>query len=142
MRVALQNSRLTAQITADIAEREKAKRELEIAREVQERLFPQDCPGVGGLDYAGACRPAFEIGGDHYDFMRLSETTLGIAIGDMSGKGISASLLMATLRAYVHGLTAAGEADLCRLMTNLNRLGCESSAAERYATFFTASMIL
>ena len=119
-----------------LREHDKQKRELEIARDVQERLFPQDYPAVAGLEYAGACRPAFEVGGDYYDFMRLSDTELGIAIGDVSGKGISASLLMATLRAYVRGLTAMGEADLCRLMTNLNRLVCESSAAERYATFF------
>lgn len=121
-----------------LREHDKQKRELEIAREVQERLFPQDFPDVAGLEYAGACRPAFEVGGDYYDFMRLSENDLGIAIGDVSGKGIAASLLMATLRAYVHGLTALGEADLCRMMTSLNRLVCESSAAERYATFFYA----
>jgi serine phosphatase RsbU (regulator of sigma subunit) len=119
-------------------EHDKQKRELEIAREVQERLFPQDYPGVPGLEYAGACRPAYEVGGDYYDFVALSESELGIAIGDVSGKGISAALLMATLRAYVRGLTAGGSADLCGLMTNLNRLVGESSPIERYATLFYA----
>jgi transcriptional regulator len=119
-----------------LREHDKQKRELEIARDVQQRLFPQDYPAVAGLECAGACRPAFEVGGDYYDFIRFSETELGIAIGDVSGKGISASLLMATLRAYLRGQTALGEADLCRLMSNLNRFVHESSATERYATFF------
>jgi serine phosphatase RsbU (regulator of sigma subunit) len=119
-----------------LREHEKQKRELEIAREVQERLFPQEYPAVPGFEYAGACRPAYEVGGDYYDFIALSESEIGIAIGDVSGKGISASLLMATVRAYVRGLTAAGSADLCGLMSNLNRLVGESSPIERYATFF------
>jgi len=128
--------RTTSIVHTLVREHDKQKRELEIARDVQERLFPQDYPAVAGLQYAGACRPAFEVGGDYYDFIRFSETDLGIAIGDVSGKGISASLLMATLRAYLRGLTALGEADLPRLMSNLNRLVLESSATNRYATFF------
>ena len=88
-----------------MAEREKRQRELEIAREVQQRLFPQECPPVPGLEYAGACRPALEVGGDYYDFLTLSPTELGIAIGDVSGKGIPAALLMATLRAFLRGQT-------------------------------------
>jgi phosphoserine phosphatase RsbU/P len=71
--------------------REKRNRELELGREVQERLFPQEYPG---LDYAGACRPALGVGGDYYDFLPMSNGGLGIAIGDVSGKGISAALLM------------------------------------------------
>jgi len=128
---------LTASIMHTLlGEHEKQKRELEMAREVQERLFPQDCRALTGLDYAGACRPAFEVGGDYYDFIRLSETELGIAIGDVSGKGMSASLLMATLRAYLRGQTALGESNLSRLMSNLNTFVGESSAIHRYATFF------
>ena len=72
--LALENSRLTAEIAAQIAEREKRQRELEIAREVQQRLFPQECPPVPGLEYAGACRPALDVGGDYYDFLPLSPT--------------------------------------------------------------------
>ena len=74
-----------------LREHDKQRRELEIAREVQQRLFPQDYPAVAGLEYAGACRPAYEVGSDYYDFMRFSETELGTAIGDVSGKGIAAS---------------------------------------------------
>ena len=134
--LALENSRLTAEIAAEVASREKARRELEIAHEVQERLFPQEYPPVRGLDYAGACRPALGVGGDYYDFIRTSDSKLGIAIGDVSGKGIPAALLMATLRAYLRGQTIRGEDDLAAMMSTLNSLVYESSAANRYATFF------
>lgn len=136
--LALENSDLMARIAAEIATREKHKRELEIARDVQQHLFPQRYPPVAGLDYAGACRPALEVGGDYYDFIELSPRELGIAIGDVSGKGIPASLLMATLRAYLRGQTAGRECDLPSLMVNLNRFVYESSSANRYATFFYA----
>ena len=134
--LALENSRLTAEIASEIAQREKAKRELEIAHEVQERLFPQEYPPIAGLEYAGACRPALGVGGDYYDFIRFSDSELGIAIGDVSGKGMPAALLMATLRAYLRGQTIRGEPDLAGMMANLNALVYESSAANRYATFF------
>ena len=101
--LALENGRLTAAVSAEVAARAKQTRDIEIARDVQQRLFPQEYPPIPGLDYAGACRPALRIGGDYYDFIPLSGTELGIAIGDVSGKGIPASLLMATLRAYLRG---------------------------------------
>jgi phosphoserine phosphatase RsbU/P len=136
--LALENSRLNAQITLEIAEREKRLRELEIAREVQERLFPQSYPPVQGLELAGACRPALAVGGDYYDFVPLEAGRLGIAIGDISGKGIPAALLMATLRAFLRGQTVRGRADLAGLIADLSGLVYESSAPNRYATFFYA----
>jgi sigma-B regulation protein RsbU (phosphoserine phosphatase) len=134
----LENGRLTEAIATEVAAREKHKRELEIAHEVQERLFPQDYPPIAGLEYAGACRPALGVGGDYYDFLLLSKTDIGIAIGDVSGKGIPAALLMATLRAFLRGQTIQHQTDLTVLMANLNALVFESSAPNRYATFFYA----
>jgi sigma-B regulation protein RsbU (phosphoserine phosphatase) len=134
----LENSRLAAQVAAEVADRVERTRELDLAREVQERLFPQAYPSIASLDYAGACRPALDVGGDYYDFIHLSDTELGIAIGDVSGKGVSAALLMATLRAYLHGQASRFVADLTQVMVNLNRLVYESSAANRYASFFYA----
>ena len=134
----IENSRLAAQIGAEVAGRVERNRELDRAREVQERLFPQSYPAIPGLDYAGLCRPAGLVGGDYYDFIRISETELGIAIGDVSGKGISAALLMATLRTYLHVQTRHRLTDLADMMASLNRLVYESSAANRYATFFYA----
>ena len=93
---------------------------------------------MAGLDYAGHCRPALGVGGDYYDFVALEDGSLGIAIGDVSGKGIAAALLMASLQASLRGQTIAGAADLAGLMRNVNRLVYESSSSNRYATFFFA----
>ncbi|MGH9886773.1 MAG: PP2C family protein-serine/threonine phosphatase, partial [bacterium] len=101
--LSLENSRLTAAVASEVALRARMSREVEIAREVQERLFPQNRPPVPGLDYAGACRPALGVGGDYFDFLELSGGRLGLAIGDVSGKGISAALLMASLQASLRG---------------------------------------
>jgi phosphoserine phosphatase RsbU/P len=136
--LALENSQLTAAIASEIAQRERLNREVEIAREVQERLFPQEFPVVAGLDYSGACRPALGVGGDYYDFLLLPEDRLGIAIGDVSGKGISAALLMASLQASLRGQAMQGTNDLAPLMSNVNRLVYDASAENRYATFFYA----
>ena len=134
--LALENGRLTEAIREEARAREKQNRELELGREVQERLFPQHYPVIPGLDYAGACRPALGVGGDYYDFIPMSNGGLGIAIGDVSGKGIPAALLMATLRAFLRGQTIDHETDLSAVIANLNRLVFESSAQNRYATFF------
>jgi phosphoserine phosphatase RsbU/P len=134
--LALENGRLTEAIKEEARAREKQNRELELGREVQERLFPQNLPAISGLDYAGACRPALSVGGDYYDFIPMPNGWLGIAVGDVSGKGISAALLMATLRAFLRGQTIDGQTDLGAVVANLNRLVFESSAQNRYATFF------
>jgi sigma-B regulation protein RsbU (phosphoserine phosphatase) len=136
--LALENSRLAAAVAAEAARRERINRELEIAREVQERFFPQTLPTVDGLDYAGHCRPALGVGGDYYDFLALPSGAFGLAIGDVSGKGIPAALLMATLQASLRGQTLAGTIDLAALMSNVNRLVYDSSPGNRYATFFYA----
>jgi sigma-B regulation protein RsbU (phosphoserine phosphatase) len=136
--LALENSHLTAAVAAEIARREKMNRELEIAREVQERLFPQNFPEIPGLDYAGKCRPALEVGGDYYDFLPLLDRNLGIAIGDVSGKGIPAALLMASLQASLRGQTMGGSMGLSTIISNVNRLVYDASPTNRYATFFFA----
>jgi len=136
--LALENSRLAEEVAAEVAQRERINREIEIAREVQERLFPQNLPEIDGLDYAGYCRPASGVGGDYYDFLSLPDGRLGIAIGDVSGKGIPAALLMASLRASLRGQTIQGVSDLATLMSNVNKLIYESSPSNRYATFFYA----
>ncbi len=106
--LALEVARLTAAIGREMAQRERLNRELEIAQEVQEHLFPQRLPVVAGLDYCGHCRPAREVGGDYYDFLELPEGKFGIAIGDVSGKGIGAALMMASLEASLRGLASVG----------------------------------
>jgi sigma-B regulation protein RsbU (phosphoserine phosphatase) len=135
--LALEVSRLTEAVSAQVAQRERLNRELEIAREVQERLFPQRLLAVPGLDYWAECRPAREVGGDYYDFLELPAGKLGIAIGDISGKGIGAALMMANLQACLRGQAAATR-NLPELIRRVNRMVYEASSANRYATFFYA----
>ena len=138
--LALENSRLTETIAREAAQKERLNRELEIAREVQERLFPQELPPTEGLDYIGACRPALGVGGDYYDFLELPDGKFGIAIGDVSGKGIGASLMMASLQASLRGQAIHCGSDLAELMKHVNTLVYEASTSNRYATFFYAQL--
>jgi sigma-B regulation protein RsbU (phosphoserine phosphatase) len=80
-------------------QKERLERELEIAKEVQERLFPDTAPRMNCLDIAGICLPARTVSGDYYDFLPLGGQELGLALSDICGKGISAALLMANLQA-------------------------------------------
>jgi len=134
--LALENARLMSAIADEVAQRERLNREVEIAREVQERLFPQTLPPITGIDYAGACRPALGVGGDYYDFLALPGGQLGIAIGDVSGKGIAAALTMASLQASLRGEATRAPENLAALMSNVNHLVYEASSSNRYATFF------
>jgi phosphoserine phosphatase RsbU/P len=133
--VALENSQLTAEIARETAIRARMNREIEIAREVQEGLFPQHYPPVAGIEYVGFCRPALGVGGDYYDFVKVGEE-LGIAVGDVSGKGVPAALLMASLQASLRSQAISTPKDLATLMERLNALIYEASPANRYATFF------
>jgi sigma-B regulation protein RsbU (phosphoserine phosphatase) len=135
--LALEVARLTTAIGREMAQRERLNRELEIAQEVQARLFPQCLPTVAGLDYCGHCRPAREVGGDYYDFLDLPEGRLGIAIGDVSGKGIGAALLMASLEASLRA-QAPVRHDLADLVKQINNLVYDASSENHYATFFYA----
>src|SRR5579872_2271874 len=136
--LALENARLMSAIADEVAQRERLNREVEIAREVQERLFPQTLPPIAGIEYSGACRPALGVGGDYYDFLALPGGHLGIAIGDVSGKGIAAALMMASLQASLRAEATRAPKNLAGLVGNVNRLLYEASSDNRYATFFYA----
>jgi sigma-B regulation protein RsbU (phosphoserine phosphatase) len=136
--LAVENSQLASAIAAETAEREVIQRELAIAREVQQRLFPQNYPQVPGVEYYGTCRPAREVGGDYYDFLELPDNALGLAVGDVSGKGVSASLLMASLQASLRAQALVASADIKLVMENVNRLVYAATPINRYATFFYA----
>lgn len=122
-------------------ERESAtrlKRELEIASEVQQRLLPRFPPTTDDLECAAICRPALVVGGDHYNYWSLPGGKLDITLGDVSGKGISAALLMASLQAWLHGLILRWPEDLPTLCSELNRIVHANSSADRYSTLFLA----
>ncbi len=135
--MALEVARLTTAIGSEIAQRERVNRELEIAHEVQEHLFPQVFPAVPGLDYSGMCRPARTVGGDYYDFLELPDGKFGIAVGDVSGKGIGAALMMASLVASLRGQASVAQ-NVPELIARVSNLVYGASSASRYATFFYA----
>jgi len=134
--LALENANLLQTVADEVAKRERLNREVEIAREVQERLFPQKLPEIAGIEYTGHCRPALGVGGDYYDFLALPQGHLGIAIGDVSGKGIAAALMMASLQASLRSEATRAPENLAAAVANVNRLVYEASASNRYATFF------
>jgi phosphoserine phosphatase RsbU/P len=135
--LALEVARLTTAIGSEIAQRERVNRELEIAREVQEHLFPQHFPLVEGLDYCGCCQSARTVGGDYYDFLELPKERFGFAIGDVSGKGIGAALMMASLGASLRGQASVVQ-DMTELIQRVSNLVYGASSVNRYATFFYA----
>jgi phosphoserine phosphatase RsbU/P len=94
-------TRSLSKLIAEQKEKQRMESELAIAHEVQALLFPADLSGLRGLEVHGVCRPARTVSGDYYDFIPLSDQSLMIAVGDISGKGISAALLMATVHAFV-----------------------------------------
>jgi len=114
----------------------RAAHELDIAMQVQSRLFPQRLPTMRALEYAGTCVQTRRVGGDYYDFLDLGQERLGLVIGDIAGKGMPAALLMASLQANLRSLCAIAIDQPERLLQHMNRLFCENTADNAYATFF------
>jgi serine phosphatase RsbU (regulator of sigma subunit)/predicted enzyme related to lactoylglutathione lyase len=125
--------------TAEKLESERrAAHELEIARQVQARLFPQTLPPSSTLEYAGLCIQAHQVGGDYYDFLSLGQERLGLVIGDIAGKGIAAALLMANLQANLRSQCAIALDQPQRFLRSVNQLFCENTPDSAYATLFFA----
>ncbi len=116
----------------------RAAQELEIAKQVQARLFPQTLPALRNLEYAGICIQAREVGGDYYDFLDLGGERLGLVIGDISGKGIAAALLMANLQANLRSQCAIALDHPQRFLRSVNQLFYANTADNAYATLFFA----
>jgi serine phosphatase RsbU (regulator of sigma subunit)/catechol 2,3-dioxygenase-like lactoylglutathione lyase family enzyme len=116
----------------------RAARELEIAKEVQARLFPRRRPLAPTLDYAGICIQARQVGGDYYDFLDLGPQRLGLVIGDVVGKGIAAALLMANLQANLRSQFAIAMDEPQRVLCAVNKLFCENTPDGGFATLFFA----
>jgi len=125
-----------SQLIGQVAEQETLKREVQIAQEVQARLFPHELPPLETLRYGGVCRAARGVGGDYYDFLSLGPGRLGIAVADIAGKGLPAALLMASLQALLRSHAPSCAHDLGELGRELNRHLCESSDHARFATLF------
>src|SRR5260370_27808633 len=116
----------------------RAGHELEIAKHVQSRLFPQTLPPLTTLEYSGVCIQARQVGGDYYDFLDLGQSRLGFVIADISGKGIAAALLMANLQANLRSLCAIAKQQPDHLLRSVHQLFCENTNDGAVATLFFA----
>lgn len=134
----IENSRLVERMVAE----ERLRRELALAADVQQRLFPSDPPSSRSAEMAGYCQPARGVGGDYYDFLQLGNEQIGIALADVAGKGISAALVMSNVQASLRSQTMpqhdSGRPDvsLPELMSTMNKLLCRSTDPSTYVTFF------
>jgi phosphoserine phosphatase RsbU/P len=120
-------------------QRQRLENEVTIAREVQQQLFPHAMPSAPGLDLYAICRPARVVSGDYYDFIPLGAGRVGIALADISGKGIFAALLMASLQAALRSTAALdGQGAAADVVTRLNQHLFRNTSDDRYATLFYA----
>jgi len=139
-----QMSSSISRLLEEVSEKKRLEQELEIAREVQSMLFPKQLPNPRGMAVFGGCEPARVVSGDYYDFILEDEARLDIVVADISGKGISAALLMANLQAAMRNQLLSIKHDnpenigpsLAGIMAHLNEQIYLNSPAEKYATLF------
>ncbi len=129
--VSLENARLFK----EAIEKQKLEDELSIARDIQKGLLPKDLPVIPGYDLAAINISSKQVGGDYYDLIRVNDDKFVIAIGDVSGKGTPASLLMANLQATIRALVPL-DIHLPDLTQRVNDLVCDSTSSDRFITFF------
>jgi phosphoserine phosphatase RsbU/P len=128
-----------AELIEEQRQRQRLENELTIAHEVQEQLFPRELPSLPGLELAAICRAARVVSGDYYDFLKLGTNGIGMAIADISGKGISAALLMASLQAALRGQAILdGHRTTAEVAAALNKHLYLNTSDDRYATLFYA----
>jgi sigma-B regulation protein RsbU (phosphoserine phosphatase) len=133
--IALENARLHLQAL----EKERLEREMHLAAEIQRRILPRDAPEVPGYELLGWNRPARQIGGDYYDLWKRQDGHVGLVVGDVSGKGMPAALMVSTLHSALHLLLdQAGFGP--ELLERLNRHVLESSAANKFITLLLADL--
>lgn len=132
--VAIENKRM-AKINVH---QERYKKDLEVASEMQKMLFPSDLPTNKRMDISARYTPRHEVGGDYYDFIPLGDDEYIICIADVSGKGISAAMLMANFQATIRTLFEYQRFDMKTLMNELNKKVMDSAKGEKFITFFLA----
>ncbi len=116
-------------------ERQHLERELQLAREIQQRFQPTAPPSVPGFELQGISFPSYEIGGDYYDFIALPDGRMVVALGDVSGKGTAAALLMSSLHAAVHGQVSS-QHSLQETISSVNRYLADNTPTNRFVTLF------
>jgi serine phosphatase RsbU (regulator of sigma subunit) len=133
--IRVQNARLMEQQM----ERVRLERELQVASEIQQRFQPASAPIVAGYELQGISFPCYEIGGDYYDFIQREDGRLIVALGDVSGKGPAAALLMSSLHAAVHAHSDTHNS-LAKTIGAVNRYLVDSTPANRFVTLFYAEL--
>ena len=136
--IAMESIRLAEEIAERIEAERRAAQEMEFARQVQSRLFPQKFPHLRTLEYAGGCAQARQVGGDYYDFLELRPGRVALVLADIAGKGVSGALLMANLQANLRSQYALALNDIRQLLSSVNRLFYENTSDNSYATLFFA----
>jgi serine phosphatase RsbU (regulator of sigma subunit) len=134
--LAIEGIRLGEKIAERLEAERRVAQEMDYAKQVQSRLFPQKQPVLKTLEYAGGCIQARQVGGDYYDFLELGPGRLGLVLAEIAGKGISGALLMANLQANLRSQYAIALNDLPRLLKSVNQLFHENSSDSSYATLF------
>lgn len=134
--IAMRSISLAERIAERIEKDRRAEQEMQIAREVQSRLLPQEAPKLATLECAGKCIQTRAVGGDYYDFLEFGSGKLGMALADISGKGMSGALLMANLQANLRSQYALALDDLPRLLRSVNTLFHKNTEINNYATMF------
>jgi len=134
----LENCRLSAALAAEDAELHRRDWEMEIARDVQNRIFPAERPRITGLDYYGDWRPARGLSGDYLDYFEMPYGNLGLAIGDVAGKGLAAALLTSSLHSMARALRLSHGDSLAELVTAIDEMFYEICPDNSYATLFVA----
>ena len=134
MMVAIENKRLAKEMIAQ----ERAKRELELAAEMQSMLIPTELPSNEQYEFAAFYQPHQEVGGDHYDLIPVNENELVFCVADVSGKGVSAAMIMSNFQATLRALVQYTEMSLTEMVHELNRKVMESAKGEKFITLFLA----
>jgi len=128
---------VTLQDISSQLEHETIKQELHIAQNVQTRLFPEQSPGIPGIDIQCFCKPAEEVGGDYYDFIHISDTCIGIVLGDVSGKGIPAAFYTTLIKGSIQSLAYTNSSAKTAL-SRLNQFLYDSMERQYFCTMFYA----
>jgi phosphoserine phosphatase RsbU/P len=128
-----------ARLTEEQMERERLEREQQVASEIQQRFLPAAAPQINGYELQGISFPCYEIGGDYYDFIQRDDGKLVVALGDVSGKGTAAALLMSSLHAAIHA-QADNHNSITKTIGAVNRYLVESIPANRFVTLFYAEL--
>ncbi len=128
-----------ASLTEARIERQRMESELELATEIQQRFQPSGPPKIDGYEFQGISFSCYEIGGDYYDFIPRRDGRMLFALGDVSGKGTAAALLMASLHAAIHAQVAANR-ELDETVASINAYLAENTPANRFVTLFVAEL--